>query len=85
MFWKKKEDKVSAELINVLKLIEVNIVKLDARMDAMEIKLRKKLNLSSGGAVRHSESSEAKTESSLYNDGFDEIRKINKEDGQKID
>lgn len=75
MWFSRKRDASFDKVLEMLKIITVELAKHDSQIDNIHAKLRKK-------RIDVVEEPEAKTEKALYDDGFDEIRKINAEDGR---
>lgn len=73
MFWKTNETKVSKELLKLVEILEVKVAKLDAQVEMINIKLKKKVYKD----VPKEDDPNPETDKFNYNDGFDEIRKIN--------
>tara|TARA_Y100000310_G_scaffold116268_2_gene114938 strand:+ start:327 stop:560 length:234 start_codon:yes stop_codon:yes gene_type:complete len=71
MFWKKSEDKSQKELLRLMQILEVKVAKLDAHIELINIKLKKKV-------YKESPQEEKVSEEFKYNDGFDELRKLKK-------
>lgn len=71
MFWKKKDNSDSwRDLIKILEIVQVRLSTLEALVEGINGKLRKKI-------YKETEDPQ-KTEKVLYNDGFDELRNLNK-------
>jgi len=72
MFWQNKKSESFEKIIELLKIIKVELAKHDAQIDLINGKLRKKIYKDAEIEVK------SPTEDFKYNDGFDELRKLNK-------
>lgn len=71
MFWKKKEteDKNFKEMLRMMDLVESRVAKLTMEVEILQLKARKKI-------FKDVPEEESKSETIIYNDGFDELRKL---------
>jgi len=74
MFWKKKktnDNTILDKLIEIVQFVQMEVKVLQKDIELINAKLRKKV-------YKETAEEEPSTERVLYNDGFDELRKLNK-------
>lgn len=73
MFWKTKKIKEDTELLKMVQILELKVIKLGGEIELINLKMRKKIYKD----VPQETEGSPETEKLNYNDGFDDIRKIN--------
>jgi len=76
-FWirkKETESKAFKEALKMMDLLDAKVSKCEMEIEMMKLKAKKKVYKELG-----QETEGSPTEKPIYNDGFDEIRKINKD------
>ena len=72
MWFKNKKSETFEEILRMLKILDAKVAKNEMEIDLMKLKAKKKI-------FKESTEEEIKTEKVKYDDGFDELRKLNKE------
>lgn len=79
MFWKKKNsDQTLIKVLEMMKVITVELARHGKDIELIQIKLRQKAYKNFKGV-----DDVERNESIKYNDGFDELRELNKKSGSQ--
>jgi len=71
MWFKKNKDEAFEKILKLLQLLEAKVMKNEMEIDLIKLKAKKKIFKEAG-------EEEVKKESVKYDDGFDELRDLNK-------
>ena len=74
MFWKKRDDPTLDKVLEILKIVQSELSRHDAEIDMLKARFKSKLH-----KIKTPPEETEAIETTKYNDGFDELRRLNKD------